>query len=393
MQHPHTGGRFRAVSIAALAVGLVGGLACLVAAITSTDAFLQAYLFAYLFWLGVSLGCLLLLMVYHVIGGEWGFLTRRIMEAAALAMPLLTVLFLPILLGMGRLFAWTHPEQFSDPALQHKLPYLNGPAFIARAIIYFLVWNVLAALLNRWSSAQDRPDNIGPTVRLRMLSRAGLVLYWFAVVFAAKDWAMSLNPLFNSSIYSLMFIAGQALAGIGFVIVVLSLLARRPELADVAGPTVYNVLGNILLAALMFWAYTQFCQFLIIWMGNEPQEAGWYLARETPGWLTITLLVVFVQFGLPFLALMPRTLKANIRALASIAAIVLCLRLVSMFWMVVPELRPAFALSWVDLAAPAGIGGLWVAGFAWLLGRKPLLVAHDPHVGAAEPTQARFSAG
>ena len=122
---------------------------------------------AYLFWLGVSLGCLAVLMLHHLVGGSWGAMIQRILEAGTRTLPLMAILFIPILLGMGFLYEWALPSVVAhDPILQAKRWYLNIPFFLIRAVIFFAVWLVLAHYLNHWSqrheetAGQPAPGNL-----------------------------------------------------------------------------------------------------------------------------------------------------------------------------------------------------------------------------------------
>lgn len=370
---------FGRLPLIALGVGVAGTLLWVVGWVAGFEWFFSAYLFAYLFWLGIALGSLALLAVYHMVGGAWGFLSRRILEAATLTLPLLALLFLPILFGMPILFPWARPGAELDPLLAHKIPYLNTPFFIVRAALYFVIWISCAVVLNRLSNAEDRTGDPQVSARLRLVSRATVLLGWLAMVFAAKDWAMSLEPSFYSTIYSMLFIAGQILAGMAFATLLVGLLSRRAPLAEVATHAHFNTLGNVLLATTMLWAYLHFSQYLIIWTANLPEEITWYLTRSDNGWIGVTIVVIAVQFVLPFFALLARAPKSNVWSLTLIAGVILLFNVVYMFWMIVPPLRPVLGVNWLDFAALFGIGGLWLAAFAWMLGRKPLLARHDLH--------------
>src|ERR1700684_2551001 len=98
-----------------LFIGLVGAVASVVGAFIAPDNFYSAYLSAFMFWLGLSLGCMAILMLYHLVGGAWGTVIRRILESAMMTVPLLAVLFIPILLQLPRLYFWARPEVLGDP--------------------------------------------------------------------------------------------------------------------------------------------------------------------------------------------------------------------------------------------------------------------------------------
>src|SRR5262245_52124562 len=166
-------------------------------------------------FLGIALGSMALMMIQHLSGGAWGVF-RRIFEAASRTLPLLAVLFLPILLGMTTLYPWTHADHVAaDEAMRHKAPYMNVPLFIVRAAIYFLRWWAIATFLNKWSEAQDR-GAVAVNSRLQRLSGAGLVFYALTVTSAGIDWIMSLNPHWYSTMFGFLMMGGQGVATLSF---------------------------------------------------------------------------------------------------------------------------------------------------------------------------------
>jgi hypothetical protein len=370
----------RRIQLPALAVGVAGLAACALGAFLDPGAFFPSYLFGYLFWLGIALGSLAIVMLYHLVGGAWGFPIRRLLESAALTLPLLALLFVPLLFGLGELYAWARPAAVAaDPLLQHKQPYLNPPFFIVRAAIYFGLWIGLAYFLSRWSLQQDATDDPALGQRMRYLSRFGLVAYMLTVTFASIDWVMSIEPDWYSTIYGLIYVAGQGLAGFSVAIISAALLKDRQPLARVITPDTFGDLGGLLMTFVMFWAYVAFSQFLLVWSGNLPEEVIWYEHRIHGGWNWVIIFVIAFQFAGPFLLLLARQAKRTAWSLAALALAILLVHLADLFWLVVPPFRQAgISLHWLDAAAPIGIGGIWLAAFAWLLGRRPLLPLRDP---------------
>ncbi|HXG33601.1 MAG TPA: hypothetical protein VNJ11_09560 [Bryobacteraceae bacterium] len=359
------------------AAGILALVACAAGAAGSPDQFFRSYLFAYLFWIGIALGCFAIVMLHHLVGGSWGVVIRRLLESGAGTLPLMAVLILPLLAGLPRLYVWARPEAVAgDELLRHKAPYLNVPFFLGRLVFYFAVWIVLAHLLNKWSEEQDRTLSPQVKARLQLLSGPGLVLYGLTVTFASVDWVMSLEPHWFSTIYGILFMTGEALATLAFVILALLVLVRRKPMADVLRPGHFHDLGNLMLAFVMLWAYVCFSQFLIIWSGNLPEEIPWYLRRLDGGWAWVAVALIVFHFALPFVLLLSRQNKQRLEILAGIAGGVLLVRLVDLFWMVMPAFHPGgFRVHWMDLLMPVGIGGLWLAAFVWRLKRRPLLPA------------------
>ena len=374
------------VGVVALAVSILAGLA-------RPDQFFRSYLLAFVFWSGLSLGSLAVLMLQYLTGGAWGIAIRRILEAGTRVLPLIVVAFLPIVFGMHRLYEWTHADVVAnDRVLQEKALYLNVPFFLVRAAISFAAWLLIAYFLNKWSREQDASDDHRVIDRkLQLVSGGGLVVYALTVTFMSIDWVMSLEPLWYSTIYGALFATGQALSGMAFAIAALVWLAPREEFSAVITRKHLRDLGNLMLAFILLWAYMAFAQFLLIWSGNLPEETIWYMRRLQGGWEFFPVLLILLHFVLPFLMLLSRDVKHNPRELATVAALILGIHLVDLYWVVVPgalprlEGDPPLQLHWMDPAAVVGLGGIWLVFFLRELRRRPLLpeaaLMEGPHHG------------
>jgi hypothetical protein len=377
-------GRVATLERSGLVVGLVALAPCLVFGLANPGQLFRSYLLAFLFWAGLSVGCLALLMIQHLTGGAWGLVTRRLLEAASRVLPMVAVAFLPLLLGLGELYVWSHPEEVAkDPLLQHKSAFLNVPFFVARSAFYLLAWTSMAHLLSRWSLRQDTNPSASLGARLRGLSGGGLVLLALTITFASVDWAMSLDPHWFSTIYGALFMIGWVLAALAFAIAALSLLADQPPFLGVLKAAHVHDLGKLLLAFVMLWAYVSFSQLLIVWSGNLPEETPWYIQRLHGGWQWVALLLVLFHFVLPFLMLLSRDLKRRAPLLGLVAAAILLMRFVDLYWLVGPSLQGhgadhALGVHWLDLLAPLALGGLWLFSFARQLRGRPLLPLGEP---------------
>jgi hypothetical protein len=368
---------------------LLGGIllaTCVAGGFADKAEFFRSYLVAFLFWIGITLGCLALLMMQHLTGGNWALVIRRILEAGSRTLPLMAVAALPLLAGMKTLYSWSLPGQ-TDPEILAKHLYLNPEFFSVRMVVYFLAWFLLAYLLNKWSRLEDAGggDNL-LWGRMEGLSGIGLVIYGFTVTFASIDWVMSIEPRWYSTIYGLLFMVGQALAALAFSIIVLVWLSDREPLSDVVTPSHFGDLGSFLLAFVMLWAYMEFSQFLIIWGGNLSGEIPWYLRRMQGTWGLVGLLLVLLNFAFPFFLLLFRHLKRRMHTLLIVAGLVLLMRLVDMYWMVLPAFGGGNAhMTWMNVVLPFGMGGIWFAYFTWQLQQMPILPIHDPRMeGVAE---------
>ena len=348
--------RAAVVGVAGLVLTAVGMVA------VSPNQFYRSYLWSYIFALALSLGPMAWLMLQYVTGGVWGVIIRRPAEAAIRTLPLVAVMFLPIVAGMNNLYAWMPVHH---PVLSaHKAQWLSPSFFLARAAVYFAVWLFLAWFFNRWSAAEDREGGATPHRKMGFMAGPGLVLLCLTVTFMSIDWLLSIMPEWFSTMFPLLVIASQALTGMAFLIALMVLLSFRKPMSDVLTPRHLHDLGKLLLAMVMVWAYFSFSQFLIIWAGNLPSEIPWYKVRLNNGWEAVALLLVVGHFALPFALLLSRDLKRNFKLLASIAVFILFMRLVDLYWQISPYFRAeGFGVSWMDFTAPAGLVGIWLAYF------------------------------
>ena len=363
----------------AAVVGLAGLLLTVVGAVFSRAQFFESYLWAFLFWFSIALGCLPLLMIYHLVGGSWGFTIRRIIESGIRTLPLMALLFIPVLFGIHDLYEWSRSAIVAQSkVLQDKRLYLNTPFWIIRAAFYFGVWVFYARRLTSLSRAEDQ--GAATARRSQRLSAPGLIVYGLTISFAAFDWAMSLEPEWYSTIYGMWWMVSQALAALAFSIVVLTWVSDRPPLSNVARPGVLQDLGNLLLAFVILWAYLSFSQLLIIWSGNLPEEIPWYLSRLRHGWQWVAVALLVFHFGTPFFLLLSRFVKRRVRMLGAIALLILAARALDMFWVIAPAFyRDRIAVHWLDLFAFVGVGGIWLAAYVRALASVPLVALNDPN--------------
>jgi hypothetical protein len=352
---------------------------CAVVASFEPASFFRAYLAAYLFYLGLALGSMVLLMAYHLTGGSWGFLIRRILEAAMKTLPLLAVLFVPIAAGVGYLYVWAQPEMVAaSPKLQYQQFYLQPTWFCYRAVVYFALWLPLAFLLARWSRMEDETGNPRLAWKCLKLSGFGAVVYGVSLHFAAVDWAMSLQPVFHSTIWGPIFAVGQLLSAFCLTLIVLSRLIERAPLGEVASLKVRNDLGSLLLTLLILWAYLVWFQFMLVWIANLPVDIIWYLPRASWGWKAAIAVIAVLHFAVPFFLLLMRKVKQNSRAVAWIAGLILLMQLVFMHYQTMPGTADGSAAQYaLCILVPIGLGGVWLAYFLWQLQRRPLLPTHD----------------
>lgn len=370
----------------ALIAGAVGLLLCILGLVKYPQDFFPSYLLAFMFVLGLSLGSLGLLMLQHLTGGDWGIVIRRPLESATRTLVVAAALFVPIFFGMKYLYtAWLNAPASGEGALSElQRSYLTPNGFRFRAILYFVIWGALVFLFNRWSREQDaNPEDATIVRRFKTFSGPGIILYVFVMTFAAIDWVMSLSPHWASTIYGLLFIAGQLISSMSLMIAIVALLARSGPLSGVLQPRHIHDMGKLLLAFVMLWAYFQFSQLLIIWSGNQPEEITFYHSRLYSQWGYVAVIVLIFHFFVPFFLLLSRDLKRNPKLLPGVAIWLIFMRMVDLFWFTRPEFTASALPSIWDLSALLAAGGLWFFFFAGQLKQLPVLPVGDPKLAEA----------
>ena len=369
--------------------------------------FLRSWLFSFMFWLGLTLGSLVLLMLQYTSGGNWGRLGRRIWEAAAGNWWLMFLFWLPIAIGMKRLFVWTHrpPEGSAELAkfMAHygadKIHYyLNTPFFLVRGVFYFAGWAVLYYFLKRWSIREEAGTTTpAQFVFIQNLSGFGIVFYGLTITFASIDWTMSLYPEWWSTVWGMLFMVGQVLTTFCFTIWLFTRLSEIEPVSRIFKVDYLHDFGKLMFAFVVLWAYLSFSQWLIVWSGNMLSEIRWYLMRLYHGWQYFGTLLIFLHFVFPFALLLSRNNKRSRRKIVAISFLVLFMRLVDLFWQTVPNFYPGakaglgqpsaaavglnnFGLldAAMYVICPIAMGGIWLFFFYLRLSKRSLMPVNDP---------------
>ena len=368
-----------------------GGLGLtLVLALVFPATALPAYLVGYVYWVAIALGCLGLTSIYHLVGGSWGVPVRRIMEAGAVTIIPLAVLFLPIALGMNTLYVWTDKEYMSHhEALVHKEVYLNTISFLGRALLYFLLWSGFALLYRGMSLRQDQRSDHGPSNLLRGVAGPILALLFLSWTFGSIDWMMSREPEWPSTMYGVLSSVGALLETLSMLVVVSYVLRNESLMRGTVTTSRLHDLGNLMLAFTMLWAYMSFAQFLIIWAGNLPEEIPYYLRRGRGAATWIALALALFHFFVPFFILLIRQNKKQAHRLVRVAGWMLFMRWVDLCWVVLPATAdthdPSFPWMQMILSIPAlvGVGGISVAAFLTMYKTRPWIPLNDPRINTA----------
>ena len=368
-----------------LVIGIIGAIACLAGFVINRDEFFKAYLPSYIFWFEINAGALAILMLQYVTGGEWGVLIRRPLGAAARSMFVMVLFFIPIAIGAPHIYPWANPDIVAhDSVLQAKQIYLNVPFWLGRAAFFFACWLLWAWRIRALSLRFYEDRSPETELARRKWAALGLPMIVLTLTFCSIDWVMSLEPKWYSSMFGITFVVSCGLSAYAYVTFLLTQLAKTKAMAGILKPSHFRDLGNLMLAFVMFWAYTGFSQFLLIWYGNIREEVPYYLKREHGMWGFIALTLILFHFFLPFFMLLMRSIKDRPQTIAIVAVIILAMRYVHTYWLIGPAYYgDRFYFSWMSVAALLAISGIWFWVFVNQLKGQTIIPIHETWVDEA----------
>jgi hypothetical protein len=298
---------------------IVSALVLIAGLIMDSHATLAAYLVAWVALGSIPIGALGILMMSYMVRWKWTTALRPVLLSAAAALPLLALLFVPVLIGMTHVYpAAGNPESLKP----FKAIYLSPWFFALRTILYFVIWSLLALWLRL---AGNNPE------QMTRAASVGLIVYALSVSLAGVDWLESLEPHFHSSIYGLLFLSFAMLSGLAFGIGGGLLSHRRLN-----SRKAYSAL---LLSMILVWGYLHAMQYLVIWSGNIPDEVTWYLERSSHGWQALLAVLAFGQFVFPFFALLIERIRNDGGWLLGLCILTLVMRAAEAALLILPAIE------------------------------------------------------
>jgi hypothetical protein len=355
-------------------------------AFTSIEAFAYSWLYAVFIGFTFVAGGVFWILLHNASNSGWGVSLRRLFEHLGLLALPLGVLALPLILipqAREALWEWTgihaeashhvnadapttydalHHMAESDPhihPLVEKYGFLNMGFWYFRFFAYFLILWHIARSLRRFFIKQEIDGDIKHTMSARAFSCRWLLFYALTVTFAAVDWIMALDYTWFSTMWGVYHFAGCAWSSMALMILIVTYLRSIGYLHQVVSEEHYHLMGKLLFAFTVFWAYIAFSQYFLIWYANIPEETRFYFIRNTGAWRNVSIFIVVGHFILPFLLLLSQPRKKNPLIMAGVCAWVLFMHLVDIYWNVIPE-RAHSLLETKDYTGTPWIAGAWV---------------------------------
>ena len=384
---PAIANRLRNISGIVGGLGIVASVGLALSGENGLKEFYFSYLTAFTACVTISLGCLFFVILHHLTRATWSTAFRRVAENVSSVLPWAFIGFIPVVIGLHDLYHWSHAEAVAaDPILQGKSGYLNQPFFLVRAGIYLGLWTLMALFFRKMSVQQDESGDVQLTFRMRWWAPLSTLAFALSVTYAAFDWIMSLNPHWFSTMFGVIIFAGSMISAFAMLILLGTWLQKNAALSTTLTPGIFHDAGKLMWGFIIFWTYTSFSQYFLIWYGNIPEETEWYLIRMNGGWEKMGVLVIFGHFIFPFWVLLSRHMKRNRKVLAAAAVWMLFIHYCDLYYMIMPNmpetghhLHPSL-LNLTTLMAVAGCYGAAIASKF----TKDAVVAHrDPQLVAS----------
>ena len=349
----------------------------------------SAYLIGAFYALGLGLFGVLWIAIVNLAGGVWAVTMRRVPEAMSSWLLPGGVLALLVVLGAHELYHWTDAAAVQqDALLSHKEPFLNLDMLLGLVGLSLALWVVFAFAIVRNSRKQDESGEVALTRKNLKLSAVFVVLGSLTLSVVSFYLLMSLEPHWFSTMYAVLIFTDLVQTGTAFVALVVSVLIQKNGFGPFVNENHLHSLTKMMLAATGFWAYIYFCQFMLIWYGNIPEETIYFITRWENGWGTYLLALPVLKFLIPFVVLAPRENKRKVGRVIPVAVLILLAQFVELFMLVSPAIghgqHAAHAhLPWVEFLVTLGFFGLFFLVFAFTLERHKPVPLKDPRIREA----------
>jgi hypothetical protein len=336
------------------------------------------------FLIGVAVGGLVLVALHYVTGARWSSALRRVPEAMTAALPVaavgLAAVFvrdvLSSLSGLPSLYFASTPDGSESPL--HRV-WENRAFFLTRSLVYLAVWIAFAVVIVGNSRRRDKDRGPAPAEKNVPLSALFLVVFGVTCWLASTDWLMSLQRNWASTIFAVYNFAGLLLSALAAVTLLVIWLRGNGSLRGVVRVDHLHDLGTLLFAISSFWMYAWFCQYMLIWYVNNPEETSYLRLRWQGGWPVWLLVGLALNWAVPFVVLLFRSAKRNPWVLGTVALLVLVGRWVDLALMILPTQAGASQVpGWLEAGLLLGAAGVFVLVVLRSLRKAPLVPLHEP---------------
>lgn len=334
------------------------------------------------YFMSLGLGGLFFAAIQWVTGAMWSAPVRRLSESFTAYLPFVILTFAILSFGVPHLYLWSHAEHVSgDLVLEGKSSYLNTTFFVIRNLVAIALWIFFSLKMVGNSIAQDKTGSLTLSDKNRVLAPIFLMVFAISFTMASFDQLMSLDPHWFSTMFGVYCFAGLFYANLAATCLLTLYLRSKGKLQGIVNDNHLHDLGKFMFAFTVFWAYIGFCQFMLIWYANMPEETGYYITRFHKGWFGVSAFLLVGKFLVPFVGLLARESKRNPRVLAITAVFMLVAQWIDVMWMVQPEFfKEGPRFGWVELGVTAGFLGFFGLLVARFLAKNNIVAIGDPRL-------------
>jgi len=324
--------------------------------------------------------------ISNVAGAMWSVTSRRIAENMGMVIPVAFILLaVTLVFGMHDLYEWSHAEAAAkDHLIAHKSGFLNVP-FVSGGLVFFAVmWTLYARRMRARSIEMDNTNDMEVKAELTKLNErmSARFILFFALTFAVTSFMllMSLAPHWFSTMFSVYIFGGAYQTFFATLAVLLYILKKQGYLGDTINENHLHDMGKYLLGLTVFWAYTAFSQFMLIWYANMPEETFYYEQRMTGGWFKISIIMILIKFIIPFFLLLNRPNKRNFDFMMKMGVFVIAAEIFELFWLVFPANFVEFNPMSLVYTYGVAIGALGIYFFTLLkiMEKSKMIPVGDP---------------
>ncbi len=339
----------------------------------------------------MSLGSMFFVMAFHSVNAGWASTVRRQFENVASVLWVCWVMLGGVviieLVSGGVLLEWLKIPAGENHLIDAKQPFLSGGLFVARYVVYGLVWIGISQRLLALSRKQDETGDRALGRKARFMSGWGLLAFALTTAFFSFDFLMSMDFRFFSTMWGVYYFASAALSSVSVVVVILAAIRLKGRLTGAVTEEHFHDLGKLMLSFTVFWTYIAFSQYFLIWYSNIPEETAWFVYRQqTGGYMPLFLILCFGHFVVPFCILLFRRVKRSTGLLAAMGVYMILITIADMVWIVRPmvyaagyaEANPGVGGWWLDAAGIVSPICLWGFFVVRQVTRGPLVPLKDP---------------
>ena len=333
---PKRTGILRTVLLVAGAAGILGSVFL---GLGNHEQFAYSWLVAFMYFFTICVGCLFWTLVHHATDAEWSVVVRRVLENVAALLPFVFLFFIPLILCRSILWKWWNIAPGVEELFDKKQPYLSHWFFFLRLALYFAGLSTVALMMICNSTRQDADGHPRYTIVMRRLAFAGIPIMAVSLTFSAIDWLMGLDYKWFSTMWGVYIFAGAAGSAMSLLVLLVTWLRKLGYLRHVISREHYHIMGKLMLAFCIFWAYIGFSQYMLIWYSNIPEETSYFIRRNVASWNILSLFLVIGRFFLPFPFLLLQGTKKRPRYLCMVALWILFMQMVDLHIIVMPMLH------------------------------------------------------